>query len=528
MPKKRFTPQFSKPASTVHPSLNSNASASTSASQNNNVSSVNDLINSARRLNISPIEHLRAASSLSPSSHTLPPQIRHLLSQPETPSPTPRRPLRSRRFDANGRRIPAGPAPPISWLEGRAHELPDVRRQFDLGEEGRLIPRGVGYFPGLGDDINGNGPNGRRSLLAICLKRLASDWQNMSVYESNNLALLPVSLRMGLLSYIAVYGPEEGIGFQALKNILLLPLQDNSVVEESIKEETEDWEEEADERSTGGNNDHFFRLDLGGSIGRSVSLKQLSTLLTNTFVVKEEKIPRSFPIALPHLTHLSLSHPPPSISWSRLLALTPHLKTITHLSLAYWPTPTFTPNSSTNLWGSPTSRRSQFRYVASSLHTQTMDEEFSESALVLKKLASGVYGLEYLDLEGCIDWALALQDVYGVDWGHQWRRLKTLILKSGMMGDDPDSDVAEFAGFSENEKSAFEKAILEGLHTKNHIYGMRRGKALPWMDVIVDRNPNGMKSRVPRESSETIVGGAGARNWDTELAMAIANSTWES
>ncbi|KAF7910392.1 uncharacterized protein EAE98_012079 [Botrytis deweyae] len=528
MPKKRFTPQYSKPASTVHPSLNSNASASTSASQNNNVSSVNDLINSARRLNISPTEHLRAASSLSPSSHTLPPQIRHLLSQPETPSPTPRRPLRSRRFDANGRRIPAGPAPPISWLEGSAHESPDVRWQFRSGEEGRLFPRGVGYFPGLGDDTNGNGPNGGRSLLETCLKRLASDWQNMSVYESNNLALLPVSLRMGLLSYIAIYGPEEGIGFQALKNILLLPIQDNSVLEGPIKEEAEDWEEEADERSTGGNNDYFFRLDLGGSIGRSVSLKQLSTLLTNSFVVKEDIIPRSFPIALTHLTHLSLSHPPPSISWSRLLALTPHLKTITHLSLAYWPPPTFTPNSSTNLWGSPTSRRSQFRYVASSLHTQTMDEEFSESALVLKKLASGVYGLEYLDLEGCIDWTLALQDLYGVDWGHQWRRLKTLILKSGMMGDDPDSDLADFEGVSEDKKSAIEKAIFEGMHTQNHIHRIRRTKALPWMDVIVDRNPNGMKPRVPRESSETIVGGAGARIWDTEFAMAIANSTWDS
>ncbi|KAF7945047.1 hypothetical protein EAE96_009830 [Botrytis aclada] len=528
MPKKRFTSQYSKPASTVHPSLNSNASASTSASQNNNVSSVNDLINSARRLNISPTEHLRAASSLSPSSHTLPPQIRHLLSQPETPSPTPRRPLRSRRFDANGRRIPAGPAPPKSWLEGSIHAPPDVQRRFRLGEEGRLFSRGVGYFPGLGDDTNGNGPNAGRSLLETCLRRLASDWQNMSIYESNNLALLPVSLRMALLSYIAVYGPEEGIGFQALKTILLLPTKDNSVAEGLIKEEAEDWEEEADERSSAGNNDCFFRLDLGGSIGRSVSLKQLATLLTNTSVIKEETIPRCLPIALPHLTHLSLSHPPPSISWSRLLALTPHLKTVTHLSLAYWPPPTFTPNSSINLWGSPTSRRSQFQSVASNLHTHIMDEEFSESALVLKKLASGVYGLEYLDLEGCIDWTSALEDINGVDWVHQWRRLKTLILKSGMMGDDPDSDMAEFEQFSENEKQIFEKAILKGLRTGNYIYGMRKKKALPWMNVIVDPIPKGVKPWVARESSETIVGGAGARNEDIELAMAIANSTWES
>ncbi|CAD6453351.1 d473db66-644a-4620-8785-9578d1b0ecd2 [Sclerotinia trifoliorum] len=536
MPKKRFTSQYSKPASTVHPSLNSNASASASASQNKNVPSVNDLINSARKIGISPTEHLRAASSLSPSSHTLPPQIRHLLSHPETPSPTPRRPIHSRRFDANGRRIPAGPAPPRSWLEGSRHAPADVRRRFRLqqnGEEGRLFQRSVDCFPGLSDDMNGNGRNGGRSLLEMCLRGLARDWEEMSVYESNNLAMLPVGLRMALLSYIAVYGPEEGIGFQALKKLLVSPIQEESTGESTgalegrIDQETENWEEEVDGRSAGGNNDDFFRLDLGGSVGRSVSLKQLSNILAAT-PINKETIPRSLPAILPHLTHLSLSHPPRSISWPRLLAITPHLKTITHLSLAYWPAPSLTPNSSTTVFESPISGRRDIQYGASNMYSRTLDGDFSESALVLKKLASGVYGLEYLDLEGCIDWIPALEDVNGVDWGNQWRRLSTLILRSGMKEEGLDSEASGFEGWSEKEKLIYGKAISDGLHAEHHINRMRKSKGLQWMNMIVDPDSKGIRSRVPKESSESIATGALTRNWNDELATAIANSAWES
>ncbi|KAI9651313.1 hypothetical protein NHQ30_001352 [Ciborinia camelliae] len=535
MPKKRFTSQYSKPASTVHPSLNSNASASASASQNKNVPSVNDLINSARKIGITPAEHLRAASSLSPSPHTLPPQIRHLLSHPETPTPTPRRPAHSRRFDAHGRRIPAGPAPPRSWLEGSRHAPADVRRRFRFHQNGggqRLFLRGVGYFPGLGDDTNGNGRNGGRSFLEMCLRGLARDWEEMSVYESNNLAILPVGLRMGLLSYIAVYGPEGGIGFEGLKSLLLSPTMEESAVEgadateERIEEETEDWEEEVDGKSPGGHNDDFFRLDLGGSIGRSVGLKQLSTLLTTT-TINKETIPRSLPATLPHLTHLSLSHPPPSISWPRLLALTPHLRTLTHLSLAYWPPPSLTPNSSTTVFESPIPGRRDIQYGASNMYSRTLDEDFSESALVLKKLANGVYGLEYLDLEGCIEWILALQDANGVDWGNQWRRLGTLILRSGMRGDGLDSGVPDIEGWSEKEKQVYEKAIYDGLSVERHINRMRKSKGLQWMDLVIDGSNNGFRPRVLIQDAP-IIAGAAARNQNDDLATAIANSAWES
>ncbi|QSZ32583.1 hypothetical protein DSL72_002161 [Monilinia vaccinii-corymbosi] len=541
MPKKRFTSQYSKPASTVHPSLSSNASASASALQNKNVPSVNDLINSARKIGISPTEHLRAASSLSPSPHTLPPQIRHLLSHPETPSPTPRRPVHNRRFDASGRRIPAGPAPPRSWLEGSRHAPADVRRRLRLqqtGEEGRMFQTRVGYFPGLGDDTNGHGRNGGRRLLEICLRGLARDWEEMSAYESDNLAMLPVGLRMALLSYIVVYGPEEGIGFQGLKSLLIAPELEGDAVEGAtpfegqLEEETEDWEEEVDGRFTGVINGDFFRLDLGGSVGRSVSLKQLSTLLTTT-TIKKETIPRSLPATLSHLTHLSLSHPPSSISWPRLLALTPHLKTLTHLSLAYWPLPSLTPNSSITVFQSPIAGRRDIQYGASNMYSRTLDGDFSESALVLKKLANGVYGLEYLDLEGCIEWILALGDTNGVDWGNQWRRLGTLILRSGMRGDAPDSEVPDFEEWPEKEKQVYRKAVSDGLNIGTHINRMRKSKGFQWMDLIIDPSPDGKRLRAPRQepSQPTFGVGAGAArnwNWNDELAAAIANSTWES
>lgn len=507
------------------------------AATGKNAPSVNELISSARKINLSPTEHLRAASSLTPSSHTLPPQIRHLLSHPETPTPTPRRPVNNRRLDANGRRIPAGPAPPRSWLEGSRHAPADVRRWFRLqqtkGGE-RFFPTNVGYLPGLGDDMNGNGRNGGRPLLEMCLRNLAGNWEEMSVYESNNLAMLPVGLRMGLLSYIAVYGPEEGIGIQALKDLLIPPILEDSqagganAAEAQVEEETEDWEEDVDGRPTRKNNDDFFRLDLGGSIGRSVGLKQLSALLTTT-TINKETIPRSLPATLPHITHLSLSHPPPSISWPRLLALTINLKALTHLSLAYWPLPSLTPNSSTTVFESPIPGRRDIQYGASNMYSRTLDGDFSEPAMVLRKMAYGVYGLEYLDLEGCTEWILALWDVNGVAWGDQWRRLSTLILRSGMRGNTLDSEVPDFQGWSELEKQIHGKAISDGLTVGSYINKTRKGRGLQWMEIIVDPNPNGIKSRAPfHQDVEPNAGSATAGNWNNQLAAAIVNSTWES
>ena len=83
---------------------------------------------------------------------------------------------------------------------------------------------------------------------------MARDWEFIRVFESNNLIDLPTGLRMLLLSYVAVYGPEEGLGSEGLHNLL------NPAF--------------GDEYDSAINNE-FFRLDLSGSVGRSISFKQL-------------------------------------------------------------------------------------------------------------------------------------------------------------------------------------------------------------------------------------------------------------
>lgn len=48
----------------------------------------------------------------------------------------------------------------------------------------------------------------------MCLRGMARDWEFVAEYERNNLVDLPAGLRMQLLSFVAVYGPDEGAGFE--------------------------------------------------------------------------------------------------------------------------------------------------------------------------------------------------------------------------------------------------------------------------------------------------------------------------
>ncbi|KAN0104344.1 hypothetical protein V8E51_010089 [Hyaloscypha variabilis] len=428
MPKKRFMPQYSKPQSTVHPSLQSPATASSSSSTNHIDAppTVNDLISTLRKSSL----QTNAPAPSTITTKTLPPQIRHLLSEPETPGPKPRARDR-RRFDANGQRIAAGPAPPKSWLQNRHASTTLAPRRGD----GRTFPNDVRCLPGLGE--RGRGERGKR-LQDMCLRAMARDWEFIHEYERNNLADLPVGVRMLLLSYIAVYGPEEGVGFEGLKSLLVHPVSEN---------EDEDWER----TSPGEHNEGFFRLDISGAIGRSVSFKQLTELILKSSPTAipsssqppadldlswEESFTRSLSPPIPHLTHLSLSHPPQSISWPRFLTFASHIPTLTHLSLAFWPVPSLTPNARTAV---VTSRFGKdIQYGGTGFYSHTLDNDFREASDVLRRVAGKLYGLEYLDLTGCGEWLRALRwegnvgEGAGIDWGSQWVKLHTLKLSSGL------------------------------------------------------------------------------------------------
>ncbi|KAH8775185.1 hypothetical protein BGZ57DRAFT_942082 [Hyaloscypha finlandica] len=465
MPKKRFTPQYSKPQSTVHPSLQSPATASSTSSTNSNDATpmVNDLISTLRKSQVNPSS--AAAPSIA-TGKTLPPQIRHLLSQPETPAPKPRARDR-RRFDANGNRIPAGPAPPRSWLQSQNASSSSLTAR----REGRVFPARIDDLPGLGEagGVKGN------KLQDMCLRAMARDWEFIQEYERNNLADLPVAIRILLLSYIAAYGPDEGVGFGGLKSLLLHPASEN---------EGDNWDEIGEEGQA--QNEGFFRLDLSGTIGRSVSFKQLIELVQKPSPATEDhsefdlswedSLTRGLSSPIPHLTHLSLSHPPHSISWPRFLACSRHIPTLTHLSLAFWPVPSLTPNSKTAV---VTSRFDKdIQYGGTGFYSHSLDNDFREASDVLRRLAGRLYGLEYLDLTGCAEWLRALRwtgDVGeggGIDWGGQWVKLHILKLFSGV---ELNEEKREAHG------SRFLKMIWHGMMSYGEVRGCRRERERRWM-----------------------------------------------
>jgi len=379
MPKKRFTSQYSKPQSTVHPSLNTSG-----------------------------------ASSGSSSSRDAPPSVNDLLSS-----------LRKSQVPADQR---AGPAPPPSW------NLINDRLGSKKRTKDGLHPHDVNELPGLDAYPKKSrtaepraSERDERSLQNMCMRLMAVEWEFMREFERNNLAGLPTRLRMQLLSNIAVYGPVEGVGFEGMKSIVDFP---------------EDQDDPGKEESDGHNED-FYRLDLSGSVGRSVSFKQLVELVEKP--VEEirlqsqndswdDNLIRTLTPRIPHLTHLSLSHPPSTISWPKFLQFSKYVPTLTHLSLAHWPVPCLTPNSKSTVVSSKFGR--DIQYGGTNFYSHSLDNDFSEAASILRRLASTLYDLEYLDITGCTSWIRALlwreDGEPGIDWRSQLLNLRDIKVHSGI------------------------------------------------------------------------------------------------
>jgi hypothetical protein len=310
---------------------------------------------------------------------------------------------------------------------------------------------------------------------------MASNWEFIREYERNNLADIPTFLRVLLLSNIALYGPEQGVGHEGLKNLLIFPTADGA---------------DADRASTPADlNEGFQRLDLSGSIGRSVCFKHLCEFLEKPVSLPaeeepddltwEETITRPLNATIPHLTHLSLSHPPSTISWPRLLTVAKHIPTLTHLSLAYWPVPALTPNSRTAVVASKYAR--DIQYGGTNYYSHSLDDDYREAVTVLRRLADRLYSLEFLDLSGCHSWLRALswqggeEKGPGIDWSHTWPKLTTLRLYSGMVI-NLDSSYVNVLAFSTAWKQA--RIVEEELHWWTHKDAVKRRSS--YVDVEKD------------------------------------------
>lgn len=230
-------------------------------------------------------------------------------------------------------------------------------------------------------------------------------------------------------------------------------------------------------------NEHFTLNDLNRCF------KQATTLVTQKFdklnideagpsnaksepLVEswEEEVEESSPsqsilaatLKTPHFTNLSrlsLANPGQWASWPELLRISPHLSKITHLSLAYWPRPSMTPNAITT---SMVSNHTTVSLGGSHFYSD-LDDDWHEAANILRRFSTHTYSLHWLDLEGCT-WIKALtwrsgsspapltsrrsQDTEtwqvhsmspGPDWNDAWRRINYLNVFQGWIPSDNQS-----------------------------------------------------------------------------------------
>ncbi|PFH59467.1 hypothetical protein XA68_12276 [Ophiocordyceps unilateralis] len=450
MPRKRHHIQSLKPFSVTSPAQ---ASAS-----DRPPASVNERLANLRRAGPVPtgVSIPAQAAAAAPS---LPPAIREVLQLPEAPAPLPRRRPVRQRFDHEGRRLPAGPAPPRSWLSrgsdasSRIPPPPPVASSA-LFQSRTVLP--CVYWPAPG------------SLVDLALRRLARDWEVHRLYSRHLLYYLPDHLKPPLMRCLGVVGP--GITIADLRAILLPPPPDG-------------YEDGGDGSNDSPEDCRVSCLDLSGSVGRSLKLIPLSRLLfppireTEAEAVQDswdaaEPIPCPPRTLLPTLTHLSLALDTKAgqdeASWRQLLALATKVSsTLTHLSLAFWPSPRL--NASRPTPGA----------LSSSFPTTTDSDDWDEALLVLRQLSKRLYRLEFLDLTGCAPWfrALKLESEHDfVDWVWAWGRVSLLRLYSGW---PLEADASPSDRVAQREVADLARSI------ERHIVSKRAGKS---MFITVERD----------------------------------------
>jgi len=362
------------------------------------LSTVNEKLNELRKIEgPEAAAKKREIADLVSQKSSLPPQLRGILGVPESASPRARAAVRTR----DRLRTP-GPAPPKSWTavaSGRWTSTLSFRKKrkgknVSLGVVERFKPHELDRFARMtgSDSVIDQNRRGTASLMHYTLKTVVKQWDMLDEEDYPALAELTLRLRLQLLSYMCVHGPTISI--------------------------------EAFEALTQGS-EKIAHLDLSGLIGHgTLTLPRL----TKRFRPEQHKLEKAVaadvadswededttesllntglsPSRFSHLTHLSLSHPPPTILWRDLLAFTKHTHQITHLSLAYWPRPTLTPNLSTTTVSNQ--HGPDFAAGGSNIYS-ALDQDLNEPAALLRQLSVNLLRLQWLDIEGCTTWAPAL------------------------------------------------------------------------------------------------------------------------
>jgi hypothetical protein len=320
----------------------------------------------------------------------------------------------------------------------------------------------------------------------IALRNMALDWEYQRSYNLYYIYNLPDRIRMALIHYINTMF-EPGLSLLDLKIILLPQAPGHDAGDGGAAEHP---------REPSSLNEGITHLDLSTSIETSIKIRELSSFLFPSNADGDGPLADSWdapePTAVPrpplvNLTHLSLAASPetsPLCSWKQLLAFSSHFPTLTHLSLAYWPIPSLTPNATFAKMVSPLGQA--FQYGGRNPYSHTLDDDWSEAILVLRKLSKNLYGLEYLDLTGCAPWEKALtahshgpdeETADMIDWAGDWGKIETVVLTTGYAPPAAD-EVGKVAKYKE--------LISEARLTERIIRARRAGRGRP---ITVETDP---------------------------------------
>jgi hypothetical protein len=296
-----------------------------------------------------------------------------------------------------------------------------------------------------------------------CLRTFALHWEELAEYEQHYLPTLPAALKEALLSYLSLYGHPGCLDFKSFKIL---------------------FHNDAESEAASGSEEVRF-LDLTGLLNKEYNLRDLEKSLQRPSSVVTRSLndlclgpskskgkaavevaeswedetddATTMPINInipffPNLTRLSLAHPGATAPWTDLLAVSAHLNTLTHLSLAYWPRPSTTPNAVT---ASMVSQHTTVALGGSHFYSD-LDDDWHEAANILRRFSLNTYCLKYLDLEGC-SWLQALtwnlvtvgsvtastsdndddaewsstSALPGPDWNAAWRQIEHINFSQG-------------------------------------------------------------------------------------------------
>ncbi|KAK6341207.1 hypothetical protein TWF696_008293 [Orbilia brochopaga] len=326
----------------------------------------------------------------------------------------------------------------------------------------------VGAFDQLDDDADLPVP----SLVSLCLRSVAHNWAFHVVYDRYFLRELRASHKSLLLAHLAActlsrrqqYVDEAdvlagSIDKGSFELLFRAPFPDDAQTD--IEALTAEQAQEIDRTLPMSGTEHVTHLNFAGSIGYSISLRQLAKLLTrkmNTnpargppftnrnshpptqdiqppqasekgkdvldswedFNDDDDSAPPIPALRTRHfasLTHLSLAYPKPAaaaVPLPDLLKLAADaVPTITHLSLAGWPLPTVSSSSST----------------AAIMATSLVESIRASTSMHIKRLSQSLICLRHLDVSDCdADMYLALEDA---DWIECWRKVDEVVVRQG-------------------------------------------------------------------------------------------------